>query len=72
MRSLHVAGMSAIFFASMVLPAYAYIDPGSGSVLTTAIIGFFAAVAYTCRKYFYKLKSVLLGRGSEGSKAPSR
>lgn len=43
-------------------PAYAYIDPGSGSVLATAVIGFFAAIGYTCRKYFYKAKDALLGR----------
>ncbi|ODA68682.1 hypothetical protein A7A08_00514 [Methyloligella halotolerans] len=64
MRKLHVLGMSAVFFGCMIAPAYAYIDPGSGSVLTTAIIGFFAAIAYTCRKYFYRLKSVVLGRSN--------
>lgn len=44
------------------LPAYAYIDPGAGSMVTTAILGFFAAIAYTFRKYFYRLKDLLSGK----------
>lgn len=42
-------------------PAYAYIDPGSGSVLATAVIGFFAAIGYTMRKYYYKAKDAVSG-----------
>lgn len=42
-------------------PAYAYIDPGSGSVLATAVIGFFAAIGYTMRKYYYKAKDAMAG-----------
>ena len=38
--------------------AQAYIDPGSGSIVMTAILGFIAAIAYTGRKYFYKLKNL--------------
>lgn len=68
--------MASILFMSMVAPAHAYIDPGSGSVLTSAIIGFFAALAYTGRKYFYKLKNAVLGRQDSTAptdgKAPSR
>ncbi|MFT5445594.1 MAG: putative membrane protein [Gammaproteobacteria bacterium] len=53
-----------------VLPqaAYAYIDPGSGSAITTAIIGLFAAVGYTCRKYFYKISS-LWGEAKNGTES---
>lgn len=36
---------------------YAYVDPGSGGALITAILGFFAAIIYTIKKYFYKIKS---------------
>ncbi|MEM8775052.1 MAG: hypothetical protein AAGF53_08460 [Pseudomonadota bacterium] len=41
--------------------AFAYVDPGSGSVIVTTILGFFAAIAYTFRKYFYKLKRAIFG-----------
>ena len=39
-------------------PAYAYLDPGTGSAIVTAILGFFAAVAFTVRKFFYRIASV--------------
>jgi hypothetical protein len=41
--------------------AHAYIDPGTGSAVTAAILGFFAAVAYTFRKYMYRLKDWVTG-----------
>lgn len=37
--------------------AQAYVDPGSGSVIVTTVLGLLAAVGYTFRKYFYKLKN---------------
>lgn len=58
----NVLGIASLFFLALVSPAAAYIDPGSGSVVTTAIIGFFAAIAYTARKYFYRVKDFLTGR----------
>ena len=36
--------------------AHAYVDPGSGSIIVTTILGFIAAIGYTFRKYFYKTK----------------
>ncbi|MEL6751701.1 MAG: hypothetical protein AAFO70_06445 [Pseudomonadota bacterium] len=41
--------------------AHAYVDPGSGSVIVTTILGLFAAIGYTFRKYFYKVKRRLFG-----------
>lgn len=48
-----------ILFLVSIHPSYmhAYIDPGSGSAIITAILGFFAAVAYSFRKFFYNLRS---------------
>ena len=42
----------------MIYPttAHAYIDPGSGSVVMSTLLGIAAAVAYTFKKYFYKIK----------------
>lgn len=57
----------AILFAiyvSLTSPAYAYIDPGTGSVITTTILGFLGAVAYTTRKYFYRIGDFFSGRKS--------
>lgn len=36
---------------------FAYIDPGSGGALITAILGFFAGIIYSFKKFFYNLKS---------------
>lgn len=53
--------LALVFFVAATAPAHAYIDPGSGSVLATAVIGFFAAIGYTFRKYYYKAKDALAG-----------
>lgn len=38
-------------------PAFAYLDPGSGSAIVSAIIGFFVAVGMAVKTYWYKIKS---------------
>jgi hypothetical protein len=56
----------AIFAMSLLVladPAYAYIDPGTGAAVTTAILGFFASIAYTFRKYMYRAKDLFSGKG---------
>jgi len=47
--------------SNLLLPAtaFAYVDPGSGSVIVTTILGLVAAIGYTFRKYFYKLRRML-------------
>jgi hypothetical protein len=42
--------------------AQAYIDPGSGSAIMSAIIGFFVAVGIAIKTYWYKLKSLFTGK----------
>lgn len=49
-------------FLLMPLPAFAYIDPGTGSAMTAFILGLFGAVAYTFRKYAYRLRDFFSGR----------
>jgi hypothetical protein len=58
MRQLCIVALLFLGFAS---EAYAYVDPGSGSVIVTTILGFIAAIGYTFRKYFYKLRRRLFG-----------
>lgn len=47
--------------------AYAYVDPGSGSVIVTTILGLFAAIGYTFRRYFYKIRRSLFGTDTDKS-----
>jgi len=46
-------------YISTIGNAHAYVDPGSGSVIITTILGLIAAIGYTFRKYFYRIRRVL-------------
>ena len=39
----------------------AYIDPGSGSAIMSAIIGLFVATGMVIKTYWYKIKSFFTG-----------
>lgn len=39
-------------------PAFAYLDPGSGSAIISAIIGAFVAAGLVVKTYWYKFKSL--------------
>ena len=43
----------------LATPAYAYLDPGMGSIILTAIAAMFAAIVTTFKLWWYKLKSFL-------------
>ena len=48
-----------IALASFIITtdAYAYIDPGTGTIIIQAIVGALAAGAVTIKIYWYKLKA---------------
>jgi hypothetical protein len=52
----YVLLISAILL-TITTPAMAYIDPGSGSAIMSAIIGFFVAIGLAVKTYWYKIKS---------------
>ncbi len=53
--------IAAIFlFLFMVSqPAWAYLDPGTGSMIISAIVGLFATVGLAVKTYWYKIKAFL-------------
>ncbi len=55
----------AAIMASSAEPAYAYIDPGAGSAIASAIVGIIAAVGYTFRSVLFKAKQLLRGRRTD-------
>ncbi|MDG1207148.1 MAG: hypothetical protein P8N51_17400 [Pseudomonadales bacterium] len=56
MKSTHLfIGLTLALLSS---PAMAYIDPGSGSAIMSAVIGFFVAVGIAVKTYWYKIKSL--------------
>ena len=38
-------------------PAWAYLDPGTGSMIISAIVGLFATVGLAVKTYWYKIKA---------------
>lgn len=54
-----------VFILLGAAPAYAYVDPGSGSAIVTAVLGFFAAIGYTMRKQFYKVRKLFKSKPDE-------
>ena len=47
--------------------AYAYLDPSTGSMILSAIVGMFATAALAVKTYWYKLKNLFRGK-----RAPDR
>ncbi len=47
---------------SIASPAYAYLDPGTGSMLVSAVIGVAAAVALAVKMFWYRLVGLIRGR----------
>jgi NADH:ubiquinone oxidoreductase subunit K len=43
-------------------PAHAYLDPGTGSMLISAIIGVAAAVGLALKLFWYRLVGLLRGK----------
>jgi hypothetical protein len=59
--------LAALLLLGFAQPAHAYMDPGSMSVIVTAILGAIAAVGYTARVYWGRFKAFvgrLLGRSA--------
>jgi len=38
-------------------PAFAYLDPSTGSMVVSAIVGIFASIALALKTYWYKVKA---------------
>lgn len=49
-----------VFVLLLSTPAYAYIDPGTGSILLQALMGIAAVVFITVKTYWARIKVFLL------------
>jgi len=62
-HSKHVGRSTAItaapFLVMVAQPAWAYLDPGTGSMIISAIVGLFATVGLAVKTYWYKIKAFL-------------
>jgi len=54
--------------ASIIGLPFNYIDPGSGSAVLSAIVGFFVVIGLTVKSFWYKIKGIFSrGGGDENS-----
>lgn len=54
--ALTIVAISALGVAP---PAWAYLDPGTGSMLISAVVGLVATVGLAVKTYWYKIKALL-------------
>jgi len=47
---------------SITSPAYAYLDPGTGSMLLSAVIGVTAAVGLAVKMFWYRIVGLFRGK----------
>jgi hypothetical protein len=50
-------------------PTFAYLDPATGTLIVSAIIGGFAAFAMFFKRFWYRIKRVFTGSPAEPAKA---
>lgn len=48
-----------LFFALFAQPAWAYLDPGTGSMIISAIVGLVATAGLAIKTYWYKIKAFM-------------
>ena len=66
-RFIQILAVTILILLVTAQTSYAYIDPGSGSLVMAAVLGFFAAIGYTFRKYFYKIRRFFGGGPSDSA-----
>ena len=59
-----IAITTSLVLGTWALPAHAYLDPGTGSMLIQGIIGAIAAVGVTLKLYWHKIKLLFSGRSA--------
>lgn len=50
---------------SVPLPAFAYLDPTTGSMLISAIVGLFASLVLAIKTYWYRIKAFFKRKPAE-------
>jgi hypothetical protein len=65
---------SAAILACTVLaaPSYAYLDPGTGSIILQSILAGIAVAMGVLRLYWYRLKAFFSGKTSESELSDSK
>jgi hypothetical protein len=59
-----IKGLLLFLLALVATPAHAYLDPSTGSMIISAIVGLFASLVLAIKTYWYKIKG-FFRRGSD-------
>ena len=59
MKNNKLVVIVCVYYLCGISNAYAYLDPGTGSIILQAILGFIAATAATISIYWTKFKSII-------------
>lgn len=51
------------------MPVFAYLDPATGTLIVSAIVGAFAAAALVIKNFWYKIKRLFTGGKDEPATA---
>ncbi|MFT5320224.1 MAG: hypothetical protein ACI934_000355 [Pseudohongiellaceae bacterium] len=57
LKNLYSSMLSFILLVSIATPAYAYLDPGTGSLILQGLIAGLAMISFTFKMWWYKLTS---------------
>jgi hypothetical protein len=58
---------------AMVAPeAWAYLDPSTGSMILSAIVGLFATAALAIKTFWYRLKGLFRRKQTEPAEGPAK
>lgn len=70
-RQQHSALLFTVFctLAGLAPEAQAYLDPSTGSMILSAIVGLFATIGLALKTYWYKLRNLLVRRSDTGLSA---
>ena len=60
----------AVLLLMLPPPAFAYLDPSTGSMVVSAIVGIFASIALAVKTYWYKIKGWFRRDKSKQDTAP--
>ena len=62
MRKALLRGTTALALLCLASPAFAYLDPSTGSMVVSAIVGIFASIALAVKTSWYRLKNLFKGQ----------
>ncbi|TRO95981.1 hypothetical protein FKB34_06345 [Glycocaulis profundi] len=71
MTRLEAIALGAAATLLVTAPAHAYLDPATGAAVTSAIMGFFAAIYFTLKKYYHRIMRVFRRGTADQENIPS-